>query len=115
MMVDQDNIKKVRMADFLMREGDASTELYFVKSGKLEVLFNDVVIGSIGANEVVGEMSFLDEKPRSASVRALEDCELLIIPHDKMLDFEASLPSWYKTLVDTLVTRLRKANELAVI
>jgi CRP/FNR family cyclic AMP-dependent transcriptional regulator len=114
-MVAQDDIKKLKSSDFLIKEGEASTELYFVKSGKFEVLVNGVVIGTIGANEVVGEMSFLDEKPRSASVRAIEDCELLMIPHDKMLDFEASLPAWYKTLVDTLVKRLRKANELAVI
>lgn len=114
-MVDQEHLKNLKAGDFLIKEGEASTELYFVKSGKFEVIVNDVVIGTIGANEVVGEMSFLDEKPRSASVKTIEDAELLIIPHEKMTEFESTLPMWYKTLVETLVARLRKANELAVI
>ncbi len=114
-MVDSGHIKKISAGEFLLTKGEASSELYFVKSGKFEVIVNDVVIGTIGANEVVGEMSFLDEKPRSASVKALSDGELLTIPHIKMQEFEANLPQWYKTLVDTLLKRLRKANELAVI
>jgi len=113
-MVDE-YLKNVSAGEYLLKEGEESTELYYVKSGKLEVIINDEVVDEIGVNEVVGEMSFLDEKERSATVRAIEDSELLTIPRQKILEFEKSLPDWYKKLVTTLVMRLRKANKMPII
>ena len=73
--------------DYLMREGEESTEMYYVQEGILGVfkrkLDQEHQIGTIYAGELVGEMSFLDEDPRSATVKTITDCELLIIPHHK--------------------------------
>lgn len=99
---------------FLMREGEQSTEMYILLSGKLSVLKRkgnvEKRIGEIGPGEIVGEMSFLDQAPRSASVRALEISEILIIPRSQFLATLDSFPNWYKSIYNTILDRLRKTT-----
>ena len=99
---------------YLLREGEESHEMYFVKSGTMAVFKiknnSEQQIGTIYAGELVGEMSFLDGKPRSASVRAISECELVVIPQEKLESVIKKQPNWYQALVKTLVDRLRRAN-----
>lgn len=111
-MAEQKSLKK---DDFLMREGEESYEMYYLNSGLLGVYklkgAAEHQIGTIYAGELVGEMSFLDNEPRCATVRALDDCELSVIPRDRMEQYLHKQPSWLKALHGTLVERLRKANQ----
>ena len=104
----------IEKGDYLIKEGEDSTEMYFLKQGTMEVLKKrgliDQTIGNIYSGELVGEMSFLDKEPRCASVRALTQCELVVIKHEKLEKIVNTLPSWYKALVSTLLDRLRRAN-----
>ena len=69
---------------FLMREGEESSTMYLLIKGKLEVLKRkgdvEKPIGQINEGDLVGEISFLDNSPRSASVRALKNSEVFAIP-----------------------------------
>jgi len=100
--------------DYLMREGEASTEMYYVQSGTLAVFKRkggvEHQIGTIMTGELVGEMSFLDQQPRSASVKAMSDSVLVIVPLEKFESTMASLPKWFAALLHTLTDRLRKAD-----
>lgn len=100
--------------DYLMREGEDSTEMYYLQSGTLAVFKRkgdqEYQIGSIIAGELVGEVSFLDQNPRSASVKAMGECTLVVIPHDKLEQTLESLPKWLGALLNTLTERIRKAN-----
>jgi len=103
--------------EYLLREGDDSSEMYYLKSGTLGVYKRkgnvELQFSTISQGELVGEMSFLDNLPRSATVKALEDCELSVIPKEKLESYLASQPTWLKALHGTLVDRLRKANQRA--
>lgn len=106
---------KILLEDtFLMREGEQSSEMYLLISGKLAVLKKkgnvEKKLGEIGPGEIVGEMSFLDQAPRSASVRALEISEILVIPRSQFLETLNSLPPWYKSIYNTIIDRLRKTS-----
>ncbi|MBY0413785.1 MAG: cyclic nucleotide-binding domain-containing protein [Bdellovibrionales bacterium] len=107
-------IIKLTPGEYLLREGEESFEMYYVQSGTLGVLKRkgdqEQSIGTIVAGEVVGEMSFLDKKPRSASVRAMSESILIVIPHEKLDATLDSLPKWFTALQSTLLERLRKAN-----
>ena len=63
-MSDEMRLKK---GDYLMREGEESAEMYYLKEGSLSVLKRkgtiESQIGTIYTGEVVGEMSFLDKEP----------------------------------------------------
>lgn len=69
----------------LFKEGDPGDAAYVVFSGCLEVRksvpgMGDTVIAQLGPNSVVGEMALLTEAPRSATVVALDETDLLEIP-----------------------------------
>ena len=100
--------------EFLMREGEESTHMYFLQAGTLGVFKiksdKEVQIGTIYSGEIVGEMSFLDKQPRSASVKAISKSELVVIPPEKFDSVMNELPTWYNALIKTLLDRLRRAN-----
>ena len=108
------DIVKLDPGELLMHEGDDSIEMYYVQSGTLAVFKRkgdmEHQIGTIIAGELVGEMSFLDKHPRSATVKAMTDCELVLVPHEKFEALLNSHPKWFKALIHTLTDRLRKAN-----
>lgn len=100
--------------EFLLHEGEDSSEMYYLQSGTLAVLKRkgEAVqqIGTIITGELVGEMSFLDKQPRSASVKAMTESTLVVIPHEKLETTLNGLPKWFTALLHTLLDRLRKAN-----
>lgn len=105
----------LKKGEFLLREGDPSTEMYLLTSGHLSILKGigeeEREIGKIHPNQLVGELSFLDRGPRSASVLADTDCTLVIIKRAKFDELLNSQQEWFKKITLTLVERLRKANE----
>lgn len=111
------NTRRIEANEYLITEGGTSNEMYWVLEGsfvitKLNVDNQNVIIGEVGPGELVGEMSFLDELPRSASVRAKEDSEVLVIPHKKFIDVLDGQPRWFRSLMKTLSQRLRGANTM---
>lgn len=100
--------------EHLLREGDHSQNMYWVQSGTLIVTkrkgSEEIILGHINSGELVGEISFLDEEPRSATVKAVSDCELIEIPRETIEGIYKVQPKWLEILVKTLAERLRKAN-----
>lgn len=98
----------------LLKEGEASDSMYWVQSGQLVVTkrkgADEVILGHIYSGELVGEISFLDGEPRSATVRAISDSELIEIPQETIEAIYKTQPKWLEMLVRTLAERLRKAN-----
>src|SRR5688500_18351220 len=76
--------RSVPRSTTVMASGDPTDSLYIVLSGRLKVLMSDaegkeVILSIIGPGEFFGEMGLIDDAPRSASVLAIEPCELLSI------------------------------------
>ena len=68
----------------IMRAGDATDSLYIIVSGRLKVMMGEadgkeVILSILGPGEFFGEMGLIDDLPRSASVLAIEPCELLAV------------------------------------
>ena len=66
----------------IVRAGDETDALYIILSGRVKVLIQDdegheVILSMMGSHDFFGEMGLLDDQPRSASVEALEPCEML--------------------------------------
>jgi CRP-like cAMP-binding protein len=73
----------------LVRQGQPVDALLFVLKGGFKVTLpskNDVEIARLGAGEIIGEVSFVDSKPASASVTALEDSVVFAVERQKLLD-----------------------------
>jgi hypothetical protein len=63
----------------IFEEGQPGTELYMVISGRVDVVKGGATIASLGPGSNFGEMAMLDDPVRSATARAAEDTELMVI------------------------------------
>jgi CRP-like cAMP-binding protein len=110
----QQELIKLNPGDHLLHEGEESREMYYLQSGTLAVFKRkgdkEHQIGTIISGELVGEMSFLDKQPRSATVKAMTESTLIVVPHEKLEKTLDQLPKWFAALLSTLLDRLRKAN-----
>lgn len=108
--------KQIKLApdQVLLREGEHSHSMFWVQSGQLMVTKKrageDVLLGHVYSGELVGEISFLDNEARSATVKAVSECELVEIPQETLDKVFSSQPKWMEILVKTMAERLRKAN-----
>jgi CRP/FNR family cyclic AMP-dependent transcriptional regulator len=99
----------------IITAGDVTDSLYVVISGRLKVMMSDdegreVILSMLGPKEYFGEMGLIDDSPRSASVIALEACELLVL---SKFDFKKCLSENFEmamTVMRGLVKRLREAD-----
>lgn len=108
------HIIHLEKGDSLIKEGDASTSMYWLQSGSLRLFKKKgqgfIELGVVHTGEVVGELSFLDNEPRSASVEALQHCDIVEIPRGNFDKVMVIQPKWLSSLVQTLVKRLRTTN-----
>lgn len=78
--------KQFQKGETLLREGERGECAYIVESGSVEILVQRegqlAQIGTRGPGALIGEMAMVDDKPRTATVRALEDCEVLEITRE---------------------------------
>lgn len=104
---------KLSKNSVLCREGDQEKDIYLVLSGKLLICTRSghmvTPIAFIGPNEYFGEMSFFDNKPRSADVVVVEDVELLKIPPDALRE---QLPKWLLFTTRQMTQRIRTMDEV---
>jgi CRP-like cAMP-binding protein len=107
--------RKIERDHYLFREGDAPDAMYVIKSGKLAVVKNknnsEIVLAEIGPGAMVGEMAFFDNKPRSASVKALKDSEVIALPYKALHAQFQNFPEWCKAIMRTVNDHLRNANQ----
>jgi NTE family protein len=99
----------------LFREGDAPDGLYVIASGRLAVMTGErtageSVLSHILAGETVGEMALLSGSPRSATVVAVRDTELLRIPAVDFDSLFARYPSFAYFIGKLLVQRLVQSS-----
>ncbi len=81
-LVSRCEVQHFGAGDVIFSEGDAARTLYVVRQGALEVVKRrgdgEVLLGKVLPGECVGEMSFIDMQPRSATVRATEPTEVWV-------------------------------------
>jgi CRP/FNR family transcriptional regulator, cyclic AMP receptor protein len=73
---------RFRAGDLLVRKGDHDRSFYIVLSGRLEALPDGAAPAPIDTGSVFGEVAFLDNRPRSADVRAVEPGEALRLSYE---------------------------------
>ncbi len=107
-------IKKLAKNDILFREGDASDAMYVIKSGRIAITkakgAGEIILAEKKAGEMLGEMAFFDDKPRSAGAKAILDTEVIQLPFVALHAQFKTFPEWLKAMVRTVNGQLRDAN-----
>jgi CRP/FNR family cyclic AMP-dependent transcriptional regulator len=102
----------------IISQGDTGVGLYVILSGNVRISKTqdpdhaEEDLGTLGAGHVIGEMSLLDDLPRSATVTAVDDVTALLLPVWEFRSFLRNNPEVALKLLSVLSRRLRKAEEL---
>lgn len=109
-----------RTGDVIFREGDPGGELYLILDGRVRISrevsgMGEEALAVLGPGDAFGEMSLIDDSPRSADARVHERCRLLVVSKEAMED----LLFLHKDLayeilwnfVKILSSRLRETND----
>jgi CRP/FNR family cyclic AMP-dependent transcriptional regulator len=100
----------VHAEEVLTKEGRVGRELFIILEGKATVTRMGRVINRLGPGDYFGELAAIDPAPRSATVTAATDLEVLIIgPRE----FEAmtEIPGFRNALLTGMSQRLRQADD----
>lgn len=99
----------------IFKEGDIGEAMYIIRSGRVVVAKGDLdkptVLGYRGAGEIIGEMALLENRPRFASIVALDKVSLLRIKREDFLRFLHTNTDLGMSILRALSTRLRAADE----
>src|SRR4051812_25204394 len=81
-MREKGEVRYCERGALLVREGTRIDTLYVVLSGVLSITIGGAdgrEIAKLGPGQIIGEMSFLEDRPASATVRSLEASEVLAL------------------------------------
>ncbi|MCC6949223.1 MAG: Crp/Fnr family transcriptional regulator [Bradyrhizobiaceae bacterium] len=111
------NARQIRLAadEALFVEGDPGDGCYRVEEGLLKVSVisssgAERILAILGPGAVVGELSIIDELPRSASVTAIRDSLLSFVSRQQFAAIAKAHPDIYKSITSLLAARLRDTN-----
>jgi CRP/FNR family cyclic AMP-dependent transcriptional regulator len=113
--------RPLRKGQILFREGEAGEELFLVRRGT--IVISKAVTGRVEqvlaratAGDFFGEMSLFDRSPRSATIQAETQVELLVLDRDNLnLLIEANpraAAAFFHSLVYVFIERLRAQGNL---
>jgi CRP-like cAMP-binding protein len=92
-------------------EGEQSSYLYYIVSGAYKVLVNDAVVSQLTSKDIfVGEMSFLLNNRRSATVICAESGTLIRISKEAFIDAIKTHPHYGLFLARLLAQRLQQLH-----
>lgn len=95
----------------LIEQGDVGQEAFVLCSGQASVFVNGSRVATIGPGSAVGEMALLDKRPRSATVRAVTDLELLCFKSKDFQDLLETMPKAAGRVIAQLNEKLREQNQ----
>ncbi|MCW8838941.1 MAG: cyclic nucleotide-binding domain-containing protein [Thiovulaceae bacterium] len=108
-----------RKGEVLFNEGEPGAALYIIKDGEVEVVINyesePIVLTKLSNGMFFGEIALFDETPRSATVVASKECEIIALSKPDFILFSQKEPSiGFKIVMrlgEILSIRLKTSNK----
>lgn len=121
LLAEAGELLQVPVGQRVIEEGAVSQGLMMVITGRLEVFVpipadrsRGKRLATVKPGGSCGEYGFIDRRPASASVKAVENAEIFVISNDAFADLMRRNPDMeriiYRNLLTTLVDRLRASN-----
>src|SRR5579859_7230670 len=101
----------------IFRVGDTGGTMLTVLNGKVETFINDdnkrrIVLDDFGPGEIFGELSLLDNAPRSANAVAIEPTRVFVIDQDDLHRLVKQKPDAALEIMSVLGQRIQKTDDL---
>ena len=106
--------KKFKVGEVVIHEGEENRDLYILSKGTLEVSVQDeskkIIVSEITAPEILGEISFLNGSPRTATVSAKTDVEIFILSYEKAKQEISDIPAWFRMVLLAFTNRMQSCD-----
>lgn len=111
-------LRTFRRGQIVFTAGDPGDTLIVVISGRIKVVVRsadggELTLTIIGPGDVLGELSVADGGPRSADAETLDECRLLLVPRETILDVCSRAPAVAQALTASIAAMLRRLTEAA--
>jgi CRP/FNR family transcriptional regulator, cyclic AMP receptor protein len=93
----------------LTRQGQGGQQAFIIVDGTASVTINGEKVATLSAGDTVGEMALLDAVPRSATVTADSEIEVLVLTPQTLTEL-LSIPSVSRAVIRSMAARLRRAE-----
>jgi CRP/FNR family cyclic AMP-dependent transcriptional regulator len=109
--------RDVKQGETLFHYGDAGGQIFILRHGRVELFVEStegqkITLSENEPGDVIGEISFLDGGPRTATALAKEDTQLLTMHRDRLMEFIDKHPHAALDLLTVVGRRLRSTDEL---
>ena len=98
----------------VMRQGEEGYSAYLIQSGSVGIYSEQdgrkVELARLQAGQIFGEMALIFDEPRTASVKALEDCNLIVINRDVFQHKLARTDPTIRAMIEMLTRRVIQSN-----
>lgn len=108
------DVIKVPAGTEIVTEGQLGHEFYLILQGSVTVRRNGRKVATLEVGNYFGEMALLDRGPRSATIVADTDCELLVIGQREFMAVLDRVPAVSHKLLVSMAARLREADTRAL-
>jgi len=112
LMMYQTDLVALDAGENLFTEGEKGDTMYVLMAGTADVLVHGKVVESAQAGAILGELAIIDNSPRSATVVATSECNLLAIDDRRFRTLVKELPDFALYVMRSMATRLRKVGSL---
>lgn len=105
----------------IIKEKTFGTSAYIIKRGRVEVSKakepsgTKLVLAVLGKGEIFGELGLIEDKPRSATVTALDEVEVSVIDRARFTKLLSEKPLILVPIIKVLFERLRQMNEMLLL
>ncbi|CUU06838.1 Signal transduction histidine kinase [Candidatus Thermokryptus mobilis] len=108
-------LEEFKSGDVILKEGESGDKVCLLVKGRVKILkladTKGKILFEMSEGDFFGEMALIDLRPRSASVVALSDCEVISIPADYFERLIHREPQILINIARALSERLRVSNE----
>jgi CRP-like cAMP-binding protein len=98
--------------DVIVTQGDAGDSMFVLLEGTVEVLTDGREVATLGPGNLFGEMSLINDEPRSATVRAKTTVRAVPITKRRFIFLTEQTPFFALHVMRLLSARLRRMNQL---
>src|ERR671920_2442360 len=111
-------VRRYARGDVLFHEGDDAGAVFVLLDGRVKAAQvsdgREVILAFPGPGELLGELAAIDGRPRSGTVRAIDDVEALVVPGSAFRGFLERRPRIALVLLRAVVARLRESDRQLV-
>lgn len=103
--------RKFENGDVILGKGEGGVGFYLIMDGSVDVKSDSKILAKLGPGQFFGEMSVLDNQPRSADVVAAEPSRCFIISEWSFKALISENPRIALKMLQELVRRIRDINK----